>query len=310
MGILTVRAPDSQQAMEEVLRRLGPDAYILSTSQRDGMIEIRAARDLPPPAPSSGQTFGDLLEARRRETTAERPALVAERIWMPPSPAKGLTPLPRGIDAMAQALLSAALADLPSRVVIVGPPGAGKTMLALRFAALLLEERPGCEPLIVAPRLGFEAPDARLRHWSRLVGLELTWPQLADLAPAPWPAPDPARPEIVDLSCAPDAGPALLADLLRGDSELILALPAGLSPRMAGRLAADFPGATLCLTRTDLWAPDAAEIGALAASGLSLGWESCGTGIVDVLRRIDRARLDEWAADWPEGSEPEKEERQ
>lgn len=48
MGILTVRAPDSQQAMEEVLRRLGPEAYILSTRQRDGLIEIRAARDLPP----------------------------------------------------------------------------------------------------------------------------------------------------------------------------------------------------------------------------------------------------------------------
>ena len=45
MTALIVRAPDTQKAMDEVMRRLGADAYILSTVQSGGMIEMRAARE-------------------------------------------------------------------------------------------------------------------------------------------------------------------------------------------------------------------------------------------------------------------------
>lgn len=39
---ITIRAADSAQAMEEVVRRLGPDALILSSSRKDGQFEIVA----------------------------------------------------------------------------------------------------------------------------------------------------------------------------------------------------------------------------------------------------------------------------
>lgn len=39
---ITIRAADSAQAMEEVVRRLGPDALIMSSSRKDGQFEIVA----------------------------------------------------------------------------------------------------------------------------------------------------------------------------------------------------------------------------------------------------------------------------
>lgn len=45
MTIVTVLAPDSSLAMDEVIRQLGDSAYILSTTHRDGQIEIRATNE-------------------------------------------------------------------------------------------------------------------------------------------------------------------------------------------------------------------------------------------------------------------------
>ena len=45
MTTVTVLAPDSSLAMDEVIRQLGDNAYILSTTHRDGQIEIRATNE-------------------------------------------------------------------------------------------------------------------------------------------------------------------------------------------------------------------------------------------------------------------------
>ena len=45
MPELKFSAADTSLAMEEVQRKLGPDALILSTQRRDGMIEIVATND-------------------------------------------------------------------------------------------------------------------------------------------------------------------------------------------------------------------------------------------------------------------------
>ena len=45
MPELTVRAADSSLAMDEIQKKLGPDALILSTERRDGMIEIVATNE-------------------------------------------------------------------------------------------------------------------------------------------------------------------------------------------------------------------------------------------------------------------------
>ena len=45
MPTITVTAPDSAMAMDEVVRQLGSEAYILSTSHQDGLVQIKASLD-------------------------------------------------------------------------------------------------------------------------------------------------------------------------------------------------------------------------------------------------------------------------
>ena len=45
MAKIKVKAPDSATAMEEVIRRLGVDALIVSTKSVDGQIEMIATDD-------------------------------------------------------------------------------------------------------------------------------------------------------------------------------------------------------------------------------------------------------------------------
>ena len=47
MAEITVKALDSATAMEEVVKRLGVDALIVSTRKIDGQIEIVATNDDP-----------------------------------------------------------------------------------------------------------------------------------------------------------------------------------------------------------------------------------------------------------------------
>lgn len=65
MPTVTVLAPDSALAMDEVIRQLGADAYILSTTTRDGQIEIRATNEpnqiQPPRKRTTSVSFSDAL---------------------------------------------------------------------------------------------------------------------------------------------------------------------------------------------------------------------------------------------------------
>jgi len=66
MPTITVTAPDSSLAMDEIMRRLGDGAFILSTKSQDGQIIIRATND---PIPTKAEktekaerpTFGELF---------------------------------------------------------------------------------------------------------------------------------------------------------------------------------------------------------------------------------------------------------
>ena len=112
MPTITVMAPDSALAMDEVIRRLGDGAYILSTCQQDGMIQIKATNDpmnaVPKRASAVQTVFEDELEHQflggagprvsvtvnegaPRSRASERPKLVAisgERVNAEPSGAR------------------------------------------------------------------------------------------------------------------------------------------------------------------------------------------------------------------------------
>ncbi|WP_333869059.1 hypothetical protein [Cypionkella sp.] len=66
MPTITVTAPDSALAMDEIMRRLGDGAFILSTKSHNGQIEIRATNDPLPvkndkPEKADKQSFGELF---------------------------------------------------------------------------------------------------------------------------------------------------------------------------------------------------------------------------------------------------------
>lgn len=71
MPTVTVLAPDSALAMEEVIRQLGDNAYILSTTTRDGQIEILATNEpnhiQPPRKRTTSVNFSDVLSEQVRQ---------------------------------------------------------------------------------------------------------------------------------------------------------------------------------------------------------------------------------------------------
>jgi hypothetical protein len=280
MTDITVRAPDSQQAMDEVLRRLGANAFILSTAHVDGLVEIRASADLPPPA------FADTLRAEiARAPRATAATLVADgdlaalghRLFVPAS----------------------ATATDATRLVIVGPPGAGKSMLAARLAARRLLADRTARPRLISPIPGRRLVDDRLRGWARLMGLAVDHPPISTVADLP---PDPHRPQIIDLSDVPGPAPDLATRLIDADdAELILTLPTGLHPAMIRRLCAMWQPyhPTVCLTRLDHWEPEPDELTTIADQGLKLTRIASGTGLLNSIRHPGLADLRHWVSGWP-----------
>jgi hypothetical protein len=82
MPELTIRAADSSLAMDEIERKLGPDALILSTEKRDGLIEIIATNE-PDQIASASIASAEKLKLRLNrdgnETVEGKIKLAAEK---------------------------------------------------------------------------------------------------------------------------------------------------------------------------------------------------------------------------------------
>lgn len=294
MTVLIVRAPDTQKAMDEVMRRLGADAYILSTHQSGGMIEMRAARDLPAVTTRTAAPAG--------KGKGQAPAAVAAPA--DPRPTYAIDP-----DDLAERLLTGSdiLRNFPARILLVGPPGAGKSMLAARLAAHILREDASIRPRLIVPLAAPRLTEDRLRGWARLMGLTPEYLTVEEATALPRPIR--SQPEIIDLSEVPDQAPDLCATLLDGDAEVLLAMPAGIHPARLSRECGLWQpfGARLCLTRLDQWSPEADEMVALSGQdGLPLALLADGPGLLDCLRRPVAADLSHWADLWNEEPAPRR----
>jgi hypothetical protein len=285
MTTITIRAADSAEALEEVMRRLGPDALILSTRQSRGMVEMVAGmagiaenRQSPPRSNFRAElerVYPDLDEA------AQVPEQDAAALSLPDRPPEGTG------DAVLPPHLS-------GRVVLVGPPGAGRSLLAARLAGAALRERGGSRPVLMAPRRDLLTGDGPLAGWARLMGLSLHRPVWAQGLPAQMPPPDSDALEIIDLSAM---GPIVPQDLHGWrdlpDTAIWLVLPTGLHPACHARLCPPWAGIArlIALTRADLCPPTAEDHALHDTHGIAPRLIATGTGVLDTLAPLPPPEL-------------------
>ncbi|MFC7703613.1 hypothetical protein ACFQXB_05325 [Plastorhodobacter daqingensis] len=229
------------------------------------------------------------------------PRLIAElRITFEAAPdaATGRTAF---VEAVAARLAPPEVQDLTrARVILVaGPSGSGKSMLAARLAAHLATSG-------ITPRLVEIAPAAlgageRLRIWARMLGLPVRrW----DIAHPPAVAGIGEGPAIVDLPSNPELARRLVERLLAvmppGALQLLIALPGGASRHLVTTTCTAYAGLdpTLVLTRLDECDITANELSAIAELQVPLGWMAAGEGLAQALVPITRAVLVQHIAQW------------
>ena len=306
MTTLTIRAADSAEALEEVMRKLGPDALILSTRQNRGMVEVVASLADTRPTPATLSPAAQAFSPR-----ALAPRTLAPRVIPLPAASGANSFQARLAQAQSQAQAqpvgdadtpnSAPNADptsglphilppyLSGRVILVGPPGAGRSLLAARLAAAALRAPGSPRPVLVAPRPDLLTGPGRLAGWARLMGLTLHRPVWTDGLPTRLALPDPATIEIMDLSDMPAPAPGDLAPLASlSDSHIWLVLPTGLHPRMHSRICPPWAGIArlIALTRADLCPPTAEDHALQASTGITPALLADGAGLLDVLRPL------------------------
>ncbi|MGY6697218.1 MAG: hypothetical protein ACXIUW_14505 [Roseinatronobacter sp.] len=181
-----------------------------------------------------------------------------------------------------------ALPDLPSCLVLIGPPGAGVSMLAARLAAQHLRRAQPAPVRLIAPRPDCLAPLSPLVAHARLLGLDPLTPIWPDAAPPPPEALAHPGPAIIDLSgLGAHAGSALVAlDRVVPDLTAWLVLPTGLHVQAQDALVPKLRPHVhaLALTRADL-CPLTLEDRALPQRfGLPIAVVCTGTGLMDSLQ--------------------------
>lgn len=178
---------------------------------------------------------------------------------------------------------SAAL-SLPSRLVLIGPPGAGVSLLAARLAAEQMRVDTSRSIQVIAPRTDPLAPISPLVAHARLIGLEARTPNWSVGQEGRMADPQGRMSQIVDMSGLGKGGISQVGRLLRTSGAVCwLVLPTGLHLQAQEAI---LPGyrqicSALALTRADL-CPLTLEDRALPQRfGLPIALVAQGTGLLD-----------------------------
>lgn len=302
MRLKVYHAPNMGAALALVRDELGPDALILANRAVDGGVEVTAAQDHVP-APSS-----PFPVAVQPHAALVRPALVP-----PPQLPIAPTEIARvgtlrwhGVPAdIAARLGRGKLSDvigaelrfgaLPCQaggppILIVGPPGAGKTLTVARLATRL---KLAGQPCMVVTADGRRAGAAeQLAAFTRLLGLTLIVADTPNQLARAVARRAEGEPVLVDM---PGLNPFDVTDqdFIRDcqaavGAHLALVLPAGLDPAEAQDLAAGYRqlGAShLVVTRLD----QSRRLGGLlaaGAAGLAFTEASLSPAVADGLTRV------------------------
>jgi flagellar biosynthesis protein FlhF len=173
MRLRNFTAPSMQEAIALVRQELGPEAIIVSTDDEPGAVRVTAALDeaepRPPRAPETDVTdqLSDALAANGV------PGPLAEKLLMASLSFEADDVLVALSGALAAVYSFAPIADQGrSRpLMLVGPPGAGKTMAAAKLAArAVMAKRP--VTIVTADTVRAGAIE-QLAAVARILGVEL-----------------------------------------------------------------------------------------------------------------------------------------
>ncbi len=317
MPTTVVRAEDSAQAMDEIVARLGPDALILSTVKRNGMVEITATTDPVPPKEAVALAKEPEAAAEPKLASAEIvPLPKTEQLLVqtrkPPAPEEakpgfarlfksrmnpapeevGAQPVPSatsGGEGIATLMRRAQIAPASTvlrarRLVLVGRVGAGKSLLALQIAA---EQAQAGRDVQVSFVGASHADGAYLMSKARLLGCPMDFAS-ADVLKS--------SPRVNDLHIVVVSGRTPLPDdvidaiAVQDDTVTVLTMPLGMRRKSVLTSASQWRALdpVVALTATPGDALDADDVSGLVDAGLPLTWISALKSVVGALTAADR----------------------
>lgn len=313
MPTTVVRAEDSAQAMDEVIARLGPDALILSTVKRNGMVEITATTDPVPPkeavevatqppqdAPEVTAQIVPLPQADTPKSGTEAPSQEAVKAGftklfksrMNPLPGDTVPPASGDGDTIATLMRRVQIAPAATvlrarRLVLVGRVGAGKSLLALQVAA---EQARAGRDVQVSFIGASHADGAYVMSKSRLLGCPMDFASADVLKTSPTDS---------DLHIVVVSGrttlPEDVIDAMAGqeDTATVLTLPLGMRRKAVLTSASQWraldPVVALTTNPGEDLDPD--DITGLIDAGLPLTWISAMKSVIGALTAADRDKI-------------------
>lgn len=271
MRIKLFHAANMAEAMRRVRSELGEEALILGNRRVANGVEITAALEPASEAP---------------------PAVTALRPVLPPDPeADRLNYL-----IQRAALLQYGALPWSRPIMLVGTPGAGKTLTAAKLAARLVQQ--GETPLVITTDSERAGATEQLAAFTRILALDLVVAE-NPVALARSLAGRPAGLKaIIDMAgCNPfEAAQAetLVTFAVAADASLVWVASAGKDAEYAAELAESFAGLGvrhMIPTKLDLTRRLEGVLRAAEAGGFILTDAGIGAGVIDGIIPLEAARL-------------------